>query len=154
MPVKERITEEDLPDELWNDSLLKRGSFYYHRQLQINSPLPTWEESFPFYLEMKIRYTADDVLDYFAERANVRRDWMNREKELGSIRFLLKDYQKFSFMEPVDFLLHLIDYCIADGIELTTIYDLRVNEIKLAGYLEVDVANAVASGKNQIKWRE
>lgn len=153
MPIKDSIKFDDIPDALWNNSLVIRGNFYFHKELQIKSPPPTWEHSFPFYLEMKIKYTVEDVLEYFLNFAHIRTDWVNREKELGSIRFLLKDYKKFSFMEPVDFLLHLIDYCVADGMELNSIYDLRDKEIELANYLEVDTANAVMQGKNKIVWR-
>lgn len=152
-PPKNVITIDDIPDSLWENSLIERGKFYYHKELQITSPPPTWNESFDFYLEMKIRYTLDDLLDYFIKRTNVRQDWVNRDKEIGSIKYLLKDYKKFSFMQPVDFILHLIDYCIAANVELNSIYDLRNKEIELAKYLEVDVKNAEMKGKNKIVWR-
>lgn len=153
MPIMDCITVDDIPDSLWEDSLLVRNKFYFHKELQITSPPPTWDQSYPFYLEMKIKYTLDDVLNYFINSSGVRSDWVNREKELGSIRYLLKDYKKFSFMEPIDFLLHLIDYCVADGMEITSIYSLRDKEIELANYLEIDVAKAITKEKNKIVWR-
>lgn len=153
LPIADKITFDLLPDKLWDNSLIDRNKFYYHKELQILSPPPTWNETFPFYLEMKIRYTLDDLLDYFVRRAGVRQDWLNREKEIGSIKYLLNQYKKFKFMEPLDFLLHLIDFCIAKEVELNQIYDLTKYEIELAEFLEVDITNAVAQKKNVIVWR-
>lgn len=157
LPTNEVITIDDLPDDLWNDSLLKRGTFYFHKELQITSPPPTWDESFPFYLEMKIKYTEEDILEYFIKKAKIYKDWVNEAKEIGSIKFLLKEYKKFSFVEPIDFLLHLIDYCIADTNsyeQLTSIYDIRDKEIEFAKLFEVDIQNARFSKKDRIIWRK
>lgn len=153
LPINNAITFDLLPDYLWEDSLIERNKFYFHKELQILSPPPTWEKTFPFYLEMKIRYTLDDVLNYFIRMSGVRQDWINREKEIGSIKYLLNNYKKFKFMEPLDFLLHLIDFCISKEVELNQIYDLTHYEIELAEYLEVDTTNAIANNKNQIIWR-
>ena len=153
LPINNAITFDLLPDYLWEDSLIERNKFYFHKELQILSPPPTWEKTFPFYLEMKIRYTLDDILNYFIRMSGVRQDWINREKEIGSIKYLLNNYKKFKFMEPLDFLLHLIDFCISKEVELNQIYDLTHYEIELAEYLEVDTTNAIANNKNQIIWR-
>ena len=34
---KDYLTHEDLPDKLWDNSLLKRDTFYYHKDLEILS---------------------------------------------------------------------------------------------------------------------
>ena len=102
---------------------------------------------------MKIRYTLDDALDYFIRTTGVRGEWIARDREIGSIKYLLKEYKKFSFMEPIDFLLHLIDYCVANGNEINSIYDLRHQEVELAKALEIDITNAIAAGKNTVIWR-
>lgn len=152
-PNKDMLTIEDIPDSLWENSLLKRNTFYYHKELQIISPPPTWDQVYPFYLEMKIKYTSNDILKYFIERFNIRQEWMNSEKEIGSINFLLKNYSKYSFIEPVDFLLHLIDYVASTDNNVSTIYDLRDFENDLATYLELDIENAKVNNKNKIIWR-
>lgn len=151
---KEFLSIDDIPSILREGSLLEPNKFYFHKELQVRSKPPTWDETFPYYLEMKIRYTAEDALDYFIQRSGVRRDWVNRDKEIGSIKYLLKEYKKFNFMEPIDFLLHLIDYCVSKEIELKTIYDLRDLEIDEAEYLESCITNAIAEGKNKIVWRD
>lgn len=150
---KKFLTIDDIPTSLWDKSLLEKGKFYFHKELQIQSPPPTWDETFPFFLEIKIRYTLDDALDYFIKRSGIRESWVNRDKEIGSIKYLLKEYKKFDFMEPIDFFLHLIDYSVSANKELNSIYDLRDQEIELAKYLEIDMANAVANGKNKVVWR-
>ena len=152
-PNKNCLTINDLPDSLWNESLIIRNKFYYHKELQILSPPPSWEETTPFYLEMKIKYTSEDILKYFIKRFNIREEWINKEKEIGSINFLLTAYKKYSFIEPVDYILHLIDYVAALSIKVNTIYDLRTYENELAEYLECDIENAKSSHKNKVIWR-
>lgn len=154
MKNKEHITIDDLPDIFWEGSLLKRDTFYFHRELQILSPPPTLTESFPFYLEMKIRYTKQDVLNYFMKSFQINNEWIDQKKELGSISYLLDNYKKFGFIEPVDFLLHLIDYVHAmDDIEINSVFDLRVFESKYVPIISKDIECAKASHKNRIIWR-
>lgn len=154
IPFKERLSYEDLPNNLWDNSLLEKDKFYYHIQLLIANTAPGWddEEDFHPYIEPKIKYSLDDALDYFIERAGVRSDWINRAKEIGSIKFLLKDFEKFNFIEPIDFFLHLVDFAVSKD-EINTVYDLREYEIELAEFLENDIANAIAQKKNTYIWR-
>lgn len=152
-PNKDKLTINDIPDSLWEGSLLERNKFYFHKELQILSPPPTWDKSFPFYIEMKIQYAVDDILKYFIKRFNINEDWMNKEKELGSIKYLLKDYKKFSFMDPVDFLLHLIDYTYSIGTKAISIYDISNKDTEYAELIELDINNAKASKKNKVIWR-
>ena len=152
-PNKEVLYPDDLPDNLWNDSLLERHTFYYHKELQILSPPPTWDKSFPFYIEMKIQYTIENILDYFSKTFNINKDWISREKEIGSIKYLLKEYKKFGFIESVDFILHLIDYVCSLGIKAKSIYDLRDYENDYAELLENDISNAKSCHKNKVIWR-
>jgi hypothetical protein len=152
-PNKDMLTPDDLPDVLWGASLLSRGTFYFHKELQLLSPPPTWDESFPFYIEMKIQYSIGDALEYFIKRFKLNEDWVSRDKELGSIKYLLKDYKKFNFVEPIDFLLHLIDYVASLNVKAKSIYDLRDYENDYAEILEIDINNAKSSNKNKVIWR-
>lgn len=151
---KSTLTVEDIPDYFWKDSLLEKDKFYYHKELQITAPAPKWDEEFDFFLEMKINYNTKHILDYFIQMTNVRKEWIDTKKEIGSINYLLKEYKKFKFMEPVDFILHLIDYAVSSGRELNAIYDLRDLEIELAKYLEVDILNSKAQKKDIVIWRK
>ena len=152
---KSVLTLADIPEKLKKDSLIDINKFYFHKELIITPPPPGWdiEEDYKFYKEIKLRYTLEDVLDYFIKATNARAEWIARDKEIGSIKYLLKEYKKFSFIEPIDFILHLIDYCVSSSDEINTIYDLRHREIELAEALEIDIANATARGKHLTIWR-
>lgn len=153
LPYLEEIRYENLPDCLWNNTLLERDKFYFHKELQISKTEPTWnQENLTLYIEPKIVYNIDDALDYFIERTSVREEWVNRDKEKGSIKYLLKDYKKFNFIEPIDFFLHLVDFAVSKDV-INTVYDLREYEIELAEFLEVDIQNARALGKDSYIWR-
>lgn len=146
-----------LPDTLWDNSLLKKDTFYYHKELKILPPPPSMndDKEYVFYCEMKIRYTEKDILKYFCKIYKVREDWVDENKEIGSIKFLLKQYERFSFMEPVDFILHLIDYVssLDTNTTINSILQLRNYETELAQYLLNDTQNAERQGKNKIIWR-
>lgn len=152
---KQVLTIDDIPDKIREGSILDKDKFYYHKELIITPTPPGWDSEldYKFYREIKVRYTLEDALDYFIKATGVRAEWVARDKEIGSIKYLLKEYKKFDFMEPIDFLLHLIDYSVSCGIEINTIYDLRHQEVELAKVLEIDIANAVARGKNTVIWR-
>ena len=152
-PNKDELTIEDIPDSLWEGSLIERNKFYYHKELQILSPPPTWDKSFPFYIEMKIQYSIEDALKYFIKQFKINESWMSKDKELGSIRYLLKDYKKYGFMEPVDFFLHIIDYVCSKGVKINSIYDLRDYELEYTQLLELDILNSKALKKNRVIWR-
>lgn len=153
LPNKDYLEFSDIPDIAWKNSLIERNVFYYHKDLQLVSPPPTWDKSYPFFLEMKIKYSTQNILDYFVETFNIREEWVNTEKEIGSINYLLKKYTMFNFMKPVDFILHLIDYTKSLGIKANKIYDICDYEIQLAELLEIDVKQSIANNKNKIVWR-
>ena len=152
-PNKDELTIEDIPDSLWEGSLIERNKFYYHKELQILSPPPTWDKSFPFYIEMKIQYSIEDALKYFIKQFKINESWISKDKELGSIRYLLKDYKKYGFMEPVDFFLHIIDYVCSKGVKINSIYDLRDYELEYTQLLELDILNSKVLKKNRVVWR-
>ena len=143
-----------LPEMLWEKSLLKRDTFYFHKELEILSPPSTWDEDKPFYLEMKIEYRINEALDYFLKSNKVREEWINRKKELGSLKFLLKEFEKYKFAEPIDFFLHLCDFAASKAEKnLQSIFDLNHYEVECAEYLEADIANARLQGKDKVIWR-
>lgn len=94
------------------DNLLVRGNFYYHPQLQVTPPPPvikmlpngafeaSYEKDPTFYLEMKERYTIDDLLDYFYQRTGV--ESKNRKRHKGGMEYILR-------MEDIDLVLYSID---------------------------------------------
>lgn len=152
-PNAEYLDFNNIPTSLWENSLLKKDKFYFHKELQITSPPPTWDKSFPFFLEMKIFYSEKDILNYYVKTFNIRGEWVNEDKEIGSIKYLLNKYKMFSFIEPVDYILHLIDYAKSLDVKPNNFYDLCNYELELAEYLERDIKNANLQKKNKIVWR-
>lgn len=150
---KDFISHEDIPNHLWDNSLLVKDTFYFHKNLQILSPPPTWDKVFPFYREMKIKYTEEDILTYFIKTFKINDEWINVDKELGSIKYLLKKYKQFSFVNPVDFILLLIDYAKSIDKKVYGIYDICDLEMEYAEILEIDIKNAKLNNKNTIVWR-
>lgn len=148
------LSYEKLPDMLWENSLLRRDTFYFHKELEILSPPSTWDEEKPFYLEMKIQYTYQNALEYFVKSNKIREEWMNENKEIGSLKYLLNDFKKYDFIEPIDFFLHLCDFAAAKGDKVQSLFDLNKYEIECAEYVEADIANARLHNKDRIVWRE
>lgn len=93
-------------------NLLLRGQFYYHPQLQIAPPPPvvkllpdgtfaaSYEEDPEFYLEIKEKYTVENLLDYFYQRTGINPK--NRKRDRGSIEYLLR-------IADLDLILYSID---------------------------------------------
>lgn len=94
------------------DNLLVRGRFYYHPQLQIAPPPPvvqilpdgtfraSYEEDPTFYLEMKEKYTLDDLLDYFYNRVGIKKQ--NRKRDRGALEYILKQYELDVVLYSID----------------------------------------------------
>lgn len=149
-----KIEINNLPSTLWDNSLLEKDVFYYHKELKILPPPPNGKRKYIFYCEMKIKYTEKDVLKYFCNRFKINQEWIDENKEVGSIKFLLKEYNKFNFIKPVDFLLNLIDYVYsANDTVINSLFQLREYEMEVASYLSNDVKNAEHQEKNKIIWR-
>ena len=148
------LTINSLPDKLWDNSLLDRDTFYYHNELQILSPAPTLTESFPFYLEMKIKYTEKDVLNYFIKTFNIKEKWIDEDKEIGAIKYLLNNYKKYDFVQPIDYLLSLIYYVAGfNNNKINTFFDLRNYELDFTEVFEKDIISAKEHNKNNIIYR-
>ena len=93
------------------DNLLERGTFYYHPALQVVPPPPvirqlddgSFESSYdtePFFLEMKEKFTLDDLVNYFYNVIGIDDGFRDRDK--GAFRHILKTYN-------LDVVLYTID---------------------------------------------
>lgn len=109
------IRGEDLPNELWNNSLLEKNRFYYSDILHIKSKAPSWnpitfkEECEPFFLEMKINFTMDDLLIYYYDKCRVPQGLRDDKKNSGALNHLIKKYEKFNNIPGLDYVIALID---------------------------------------------
>lgn len=150
---KDYLSYKDVPNKIWDKSLLERDKFYYHKELEILSKPPTWEETFPFFREMRIKYTEQDILNYFCSKFSINEDWVNKDKEIGCIKYLIDKYKMFKFAEPVDFMLFLIDFVKAKEVKVYKIYDICNFESEFALIFDLDIKNSVLKNKNTIIWR-
>lgn len=161
----EDICVNNLPECLWNNSLLKKDVFYYHKEFHITSK-PSYFDfenekviTEKFFLEMKIKYTYEDVLNYFYNKNNFYylKDTMDLNKDIGSIKYLLNKYSKHDFIEPIDFLMFTIDEAVYDYKNNFIYYDkiLDIDSIqhKVLDKLKRKVNAAKAEKKNKIVWR-
>jgi hypothetical protein len=163
-PASDYIIPDMLPDWLWNGSLLKRNTFYYHNTLQITSKPPVFnprtgkETVSPFFLEMKIQYVMDELIRYFYRKLNLDIVLMDKKRDIASAKYLLDRYSRVAtFIEPIDFVLALIDYThdIDDDDERTisSILDVKNYEQEVLKMLQAKVAEATVANVNKIIWR-
>ena len=159
-PKREYLSPNDLPDSLWENSLIKRDTFYYHRILQIVSPPPVWRPGKPvmptaLYVEMRIHFTMNDLFQYATSKLEIPMYLWDIKKESGALRYLLKKYEKAPFAESLDILLFLIDKAADSGRETTDILS-AIQWVEAEGIKELETRclQAQGEGKNHIIWRK
>ena len=106
---------------------------------------------------MKIRYTYEDIIDYFYKKFDYLKDTKDLNKDIGSVKYLLNKYSRHTFIEPVDFLMFLISEAYDDYknnvIYYDKILDIDALQAKIITKLKAKVDNATAERKNIIIWR-
>lgn len=160
-PKADYLTHKDLPDWLWENSLLKRDTFYYHHALQIRSRAPKMNmatlevETVPFYLEMQIKFSANDALLYIYNKTNMEFMLKDEKRDLGAIAHLLSQYSRLDFMEPIDFLLSMVDYAAStEDCSLMNIFQIDAKyRAEVFEYLSQRSAQAKASKADTIIYR-
>jgi len=160
-PKADYLKHEDLPEWLWENSLLNKNTFYYHNVLQIRSKSPKMNmeslevESVPFYLEMQIKFTTHDLLLYFYKKANTEYSFIDEKKDIGAIAHLLNQYSKIGFIDSVDFMLALIDYATtAEDCSTSTIFQLDSKyRSEVFELLKKRTAEANANHINKVVYR-
>ena len=159
--IKDFMEVTDLPDYLWEDSLLKRDTFYYNRALQIVSQPPVWnpetmkQESEPFYLEMKIRFTMDDLLDYYYNELRVNPTFRDKNKDKGALQYLLNKY-RVDNIQSIDVVLFLIEELKSTStgdINISSPLELQGLETTVITYLNNVLPNKTLNNSNKIVWR-
>lgn len=153
------ININDLPNNLWENSLILRDEFYYHKELHITSPAPYWDFdnkkiiSPKFYLEMKIKYAIEDILKYYYKKITIDNIFKDEKKDIGAIKYLLKSYENIDFIKNLDFVLFLIDTAYIKEFDSTEIIDLKSYQKETHTFLKNKVLNASSTKCNQIIWR-
>lgn len=156
-PVK-FMHPENLPDCLWdtgtitinpnNDriytvpsNLIKRNRYLFHDQLKL------WSEEGVHYIEPKIAFTYEDLLDYFIRTHRVNTRYLDMTRARRDLYYMYLKFNSIvsSFAETVDFFLWIMDqYPIAKTIaffdrlddfeEKLDYFQSRVENFKYMGY--------------------
>ena len=149
------IKASELPSKYWKGSLLKPNTFYYHDRLRIMSKAPKWdpetlrEITYPYFLEMKIMFTMDDLIEYFYQKTLIPVELRNRKNEEASFKYLLDKY-KVMKTEPIDFILFLID-SVKEEDSIYKVFDLQKYEPDVFKMFEK--LNSDKTIKKEIVWR-
>lgn len=144
-----------LDDSLWDNSILKPNTFYYHNSLTIMPGASIWnpnmkEKAPKFYLEMKIDFTIDDLLNYYYHELLIPIELRNYDKDKGAFEHLLKTYNNKFKVEAIDFILFLIDYNKKEKSYITNVFDLQKHERETYDKVNYIVENSI---HKDIIWR-
>lgn len=158
--IKDYMTPNDLPDYLWEDSLLKRDTFYYSSILQLVSAPPKWDPekmictSEPFYLEMKIKFTIDDLLKHYYDELKIDINLRDENKDKGALQYLLNKY-KINKIENIDVILLLIEEAKITSEKPIITNPLKLQEFEgnVIAFLNNVIPNKIINKENEIIWR-
>ena len=144
-----------LPDSLWENSLLARNKFYWHKALRLRpgAAMKTMQGSWillPDYLEMKIRFSLEDLLGYARQRIVVPKPLQDAAKDKGGLTYLLAK-SRWEFCEPIDAVLKMID--LSEGESLVNLLDIQQSQLRAYQELNEMIAAAKLEGCDKIKWR-
>ena len=161
----EIVTVADLSEALWTNlvprNLVQKGHYYFHRELQIIAPSPsfslrTGETQAEDWCVPKMFFTTDDLTTYFFSRLS------KQEQELclgydyeKTARYLLTRFRDcYPDIEPLDFLLCLIDEFARDDNKrnikgLISVTDYIQN---ILGTYRGSVSEAKARGYDKPRW--
>ena len=157
---KQKIEGEDLPKSLWNDSLLEKGVYYYHNEFHITSKPPTWnpvtfkEECEPFFMEMKIKYTIEDLRNRFYDKCKVPPGLREDKLVEGGLKHLLSKYNNLS-AQSIDYIMLMMDLADEDVDRelITNVFDLEKYSKQAFIMLEDIVQETQVNKSNKIIWR-
>ena len=120
-------------DELiYDDSIITTSddTIYYHHELQIHSkpggfdPVTCTVIQRPYYLEMKSRYTMDNLLNYYYTKLIVPPLFRDTKRDIGAMNHLINSF-KSPIINSVDFILFVIDYVASNEYKTTNPLDLK-----------------------------
>lgn len=155
---KAYIEPGDLPDSLWEGGLTHRDQYYCHHELQITPPDPIIKSDgtfkhYPFYLEIKIGYKIKNLLDYFYKKfpPTLRED----KRNIAQLDYMLKRYSAPNEIDPLDFVLFMIDEAAYQHEQVIEPFDIRTSAIELLvlNKLRRIMDDRRANGYDRIVWR-
>ena len=128
---------------LYKDSIITTSdsTVYFHNELQIHSKPGSYNpetgvvEKQPYYLEMRYRYTMDELLDYYYNKLMVPVHFRNNKRDIGAFKHIINDY-KLNDINTVDFILFIIDYVVSKEVKISNPLDLKNWAQQTYEYLE------------------
>lgn len=105
----------DIDNYEHTDSIINGNKLYRHCELQIHSipggfdPETCTIIKRPYYLEMKSRYTMNNLLDYYYTKLVVPMLFRDEKRDIGAFKHLFSSF-KSPLIDSVDFILFVIDY--------------------------------------------
>ena len=130
------------------DSILnKEDPIYRHHELQIHSKPGGFDPATctiikrPYYLEMRQRYTINDLLNYYYTKLIVPPLFRDEKRDIGAFNHLINSF-KSPVINSVDFILFVIDYAASNGYKTNNPLDLKNWFQSTYEYLEQFVLSA------------
>lgn len=159
---KQYITFNELPEELWENSLTEKDKFYYSEILHLKSKAPSWnpitfqEECEEFYLEMKIRFTIDDLLEYYYSKCRIEVEFRDDKKAKGALLYLIEKYNKLNIATGLDIVIGLINEASndIDNIMITDVFKIDEYLPIVIESLKAKTNEAELLKANKIVWRK
>ena len=154
------LSYDVLPDRLWQGSLIKRGAFYLHRELRIESQAPEFDIrtgrvlEYPYYCEMKIKYTVEDTLKYFRSRMKQSNIVLSSDEyDKNAIKQLFKQYSKLDYVEPLDVILCSIDNHLTLDPDCARLIDITKTNREVIATLISDMKTLEAQDRRKMVMR-
>ena len=113
-----------------SDSIIKTDTLYRHYELQIHSkpggfdPATCTVIKRPYYLEMKVRYTMDNLLNYYYTKLIVPPLFRDEKRDIGAMNHLIGNF-KSPMINSVDFILFVIDYVASNQYKVNNPLELK-----------------------------
>lgn len=155
------VKQEDLPDCLWDGSLLEKNKYYFNNRLHICSKAPTWnpktlqEECEPFFMEMIISFTLKDLLEMYYMECRVPIGLRNRTRDMGALTHLLGKYNNLK-VSSLDYVMYMIDLANKDVENQFLSNPFELENYSKQAFMELEdmYEEASLSKNNIIVWRK
>lgn len=158
---KQVIMPTDFPDSLWKNSLTERNTYYCHHILQLFPPAPVIKndgsfKEYPFYLEIRIRFTEKDLLKYFYDKAFNFQMIKDSKRDTAQLLYMLDRYNHIEEIQGLDLLLFMIDEAVYRHIIITEPFDIKTSEVEVFALnkLRGIINERRAKGYDKIKYRD
>lgn len=152
------MAPEKLPDTIWEGSLTRPDTFYFHRALQLVSPPATVDidgnrHQEPFFIEMRCRFSLKDLLNYYYDTLHIDIGIRDARRDAGQMEYLLNKYRNLDCMTALDFILVLVDYAKNSDKEIFSVFDIQDNEAEAYKNMQAMIREAHKDCADRIYWR-